>query len=265
MGVSDEGPRRLRWPDQRTGTVMHQEGNKDKQLGPQVVEAAAAPGGARVVGSRQSQILELTKYETDLRLNSNGLGASPPEHAWRRRLNSHANLLREFSVTFREAVKMYFLKTGVCKFGVACKFHHPRDKQIATQISLNMLGLPMRQPIEAKFNNAIAKLNIWLILVTGILWRVGWVDYLWRGGGSDSWRATEEGGRRRSGQRERQSASVTRDGDGVEEDWRGHRSKEWRLSVAAAEVVRGGIRVAMASRRNNDERAEEGSPTAVEE
>ncbi|KAK9081357.1 hypothetical protein Syun_031136 [Stephania yunnanensis] len=32
--------------------------------------------------------------------------ASPPEHAWRRRLNSHANLLREFSVTFREAVKM---------------------------------------------------------------------------------------------------------------------------------------------------------------
>ncbi|KAK9092989.1 hypothetical protein Syun_027900 [Stephania yunnanensis] len=39
-----------------------------------------------------------------------GLGctcvASPPEHAWRRRLNSHANLLREFSVTFREAVKM---------------------------------------------------------------------------------------------------------------------------------------------------------------
>ncbi|KAK9087333.1 hypothetical protein Syun_029727 [Stephania yunnanensis] len=32
--------------------------------------------------------------------------ASPPEHAWRRRLNIHANLLREFSVTFREAVKM---------------------------------------------------------------------------------------------------------------------------------------------------------------
>ncbi|KAK9087159.1 hypothetical protein Syun_029553 [Stephania yunnanensis] len=32
--------------------------------------------------------------------------ASPPEHAWRRRLNNHANLLREFSVTFREAVKM---------------------------------------------------------------------------------------------------------------------------------------------------------------
>ncbi|KAJ4968595.1 hypothetical protein NE237_015296 [Protea cynaroides] len=32
--------------------------------------------------------------------------AAPPEHAWRRRLNSHANRLKEFSVTFVEAVKM---------------------------------------------------------------------------------------------------------------------------------------------------------------
>ncbi|KAK9087161.1 hypothetical protein Syun_029555 [Stephania yunnanensis] len=53
---------------------------------------------------------------------------------------------------------------GVCKFGAACKFYHPRDKQIATQISLNMLGFPMRRPVQAKFNNAIAMLNIWLIL-----------------------------------------------------------------------------------------------------
>lgn len=32
--------------------------------------------------------------------------AAPPEHAWRRRLNSHANLLKEFRVTFMEAIKM---------------------------------------------------------------------------------------------------------------------------------------------------------------
>uniref|UniRef100_A0A6N2JWD9 Glycosyl-hydrolase family 116 N-terminal domain-containing protein n=1 Tax=Salix viminalis TaxID=40686 RepID=A0A6N2JWD9_SALVM len=32
--------------------------------------------------------------------------AAPPEQAWRRRLNSHANLLKEFSVTFREAIQM---------------------------------------------------------------------------------------------------------------------------------------------------------------
>ncbi|CAN1334617.1 Non-lysosomal glucosylceramidase [Linum perenne] len=32
--------------------------------------------------------------------------AAPPEQAWRRKLNSHANLLKEFSVTFAEAIKM---------------------------------------------------------------------------------------------------------------------------------------------------------------
>eukprot|EP00268_Persea_americana_P037440 TRINITY_DN3705_c0_g1_i1.p1 TRINITY_DN3705_c0_g1~~TRINITY_DN3705_c0_g1_i1.p1 ORF type:complete len:169 (-),score=30.05 TRINITY_DN3705_c0_g1_i1:94-600(-) len=32
--------------------------------------------------------------------------AAPPEQAWRRRLNSHANRLKEFRVTFREALKM---------------------------------------------------------------------------------------------------------------------------------------------------------------
>ncbi|KAJ4835128.1 hypothetical protein Tsubulata_028111 [Turnera subulata] len=35
--------------------------------------------------------------------------AAPPETAWRRRLNSHANYLKEFSVTFREAIKMVSL------------------------------------------------------------------------------------------------------------------------------------------------------------
>ncbi|KAL6184949.1 hypothetical protein ACLB2K_041084 [Fragaria x ananassa] len=32
--------------------------------------------------------------------------AAPPEQAWRRKLNSHANILKEFSITFREAIKM---------------------------------------------------------------------------------------------------------------------------------------------------------------
>lgn len=32
--------------------------------------------------------------------------AAPPKQAWRRRLNSHANILKEFSVTFMEAIKM---------------------------------------------------------------------------------------------------------------------------------------------------------------
>ncbi|KAL8172301.1 hypothetical protein V2J09_024105 [Rumex salicifolius] len=32
--------------------------------------------------------------------------AAPPRQAWRRRLNSHANILKEFSITFKEAFKM---------------------------------------------------------------------------------------------------------------------------------------------------------------
>ncbi|KAK1257159.1 hypothetical protein QJS04_geneDACA024892 [Acorus gramineus] len=38
-------------------------------------------------------------------------GAAPPQQAWRRRLNSHANRLKEFNVTFREAIKM--MRLGV--------------------------------------------------------------------------------------------------------------------------------------------------------
>ncbi|CAL9156495.1 unnamed protein product [Musa hybrid cultivar] len=38
-------------------------------------------------------------------------GGAPPDHAWRRRLNSHANRLKEFSVTFMEAIKM--MRLGV--------------------------------------------------------------------------------------------------------------------------------------------------------
>ncbi|PKA54158.1 hypothetical protein AXF42_Ash018168 [Apostasia shenzhenica] len=36
-------------------------------------------------------------------------GGTPPELAWRRRLNSHANKLKEFSVTFMEAMRMMTL------------------------------------------------------------------------------------------------------------------------------------------------------------
>ncbi|KAK6915249.1 Zinc finger, CCCH-type, partial [Dillenia turbinata] len=39
----------------------------------------------------------------------------------------------------------YYLKTGTCKFGATCKFHHPRDKAgIAGRVSLNNLGYPLR-------------------------------------------------------------------------------------------------------------------------
>ena len=39
----------------------------------------------------------------------------------------------------------YYLKTGNCKFGPSCKFHHPREKAgTAWRAQLNALNLPLR-------------------------------------------------------------------------------------------------------------------------
>ncbi|XP_029122312.1 zinc finger CCCH domain-containing protein ZFN-like isoform X2 [Elaeis guineensis] len=41
--------------------------------------------------------------------------------------------------------RLYYLKTGTCKFGATCKFHHPKDKAgIAGRVQLNILGYPLR-------------------------------------------------------------------------------------------------------------------------
>lgn len=48
-------------------------------------------------------------------------------------------------IIFLWMVLQYYLKTGTCKFGATCKFHHPRDKAgIAGRVSLNILGYPLR-------------------------------------------------------------------------------------------------------------------------
>ncbi|XP_073099086.1 zinc finger CCCH domain-containing protein ZFN-like isoform X3 [Elaeis guineensis] len=40
---------------------------------------------------------------------------------------------------------LYYLKTGTCKFGATCKFHHPKDKAgMAGRVQLNILGYPLR-------------------------------------------------------------------------------------------------------------------------
>ena len=44
-------------------------------------------------------------------------GGAPPEQAWRRKLNSHANRLKEFSITFMEAMRMVWVSPG---FGSPC-------------------------------------------------------------------------------------------------------------------------------------------------
>jgi hypothetical protein len=39
----------------------------------------------------------------------------------------------------------FYMKTGDCKFGAVCKFHHPRERIIPTpNCALSPLGLPLR-------------------------------------------------------------------------------------------------------------------------
>ncbi|KAL0327984.1 UNVERIFIED_CONTAM: Zinc finger CCCH domain-containing protein 26 [Sesamum calycinum] len=40
-------------------------------------------------------------------------------------------------------VLRYYLKTGTCKYGSTCKYHHPKDRQ--ADVLMNLVGLPMRQ------------------------------------------------------------------------------------------------------------------------
>ncbi|XP_057527012.1 zinc finger CCCH domain-containing protein 3-like [Amaranthus tricolor] len=39
----------------------------------------------------------------------------------------------------------FFIKTGTCKYGSSCKYHHPPDRRGAGNVTLNTLGYPIRQ------------------------------------------------------------------------------------------------------------------------
>lgn len=39
----------------------------------------------------------------------------------------------------------YYMRTGTCKFGASCKYHHPRQgEESVTPVSLNYYGYPLR-------------------------------------------------------------------------------------------------------------------------
>lgn len=38
----------------------------------------------------------------------------------------------------------YYMKTGDCKFGTNCKYHHPKDRSVSLPLGLNPMGLPLR-------------------------------------------------------------------------------------------------------------------------
>ncbi|GKV02379.1 hypothetical protein SLEP1_g14820 [Rubroshorea leprosula] len=51
----------------------------------------------------------------------------------------------EFPERIGQPECQYYLKTGTCKFGATCKFHHPKDKAgIAGRVPLNVFGYPLR-------------------------------------------------------------------------------------------------------------------------
>jgi hypothetical protein len=64
-------------------------------------------------------------------------GGAPPSQAWRRRLNSHANKLKEFSVTFMEAIKM--VHAGyICIF---CSCNHTKLQYICLYCIIPILDI----------------------------------------------------------------------------------------------------------------------------
>lgn len=72
----------------------------------------------------------------------------------------------------------YYLKTGTCKFGATCKFHHPRDKAgIAGRVSLNILGYPLRS-----VRISISLTSSWLIDFYWILKFMFSLQHIYRSG-----------------------------------------------------------------------------------
>ncbi|KVH90959.1 Beta-glucosidase, GBA2 type [Cynara cardunculus var. scolymus] len=56
------------------------------------------------------EYINRTKFEVDdLWIQLDFDSGAPPEQAWRRKLNTHASILKEFSITFMEAIKMITL------------------------------------------------------------------------------------------------------------------------------------------------------------
>ncbi|KAK9698899.1 hypothetical protein RND81_08G139100 [Saponaria officinalis] len=54
----------------------------------------------------------------------------------------------EFSQSEAQPDCKFYMKTGNCKYGSMCKYHHPLDRRSA-EVTLNSLGLPLRQQEKA--------------------------------------------------------------------------------------------------------------------
>lgn len=60
----------------------------------------------------------------------------------------------------------YYLRTGLCKFGASCKFHHPRNAGGSlSDAPLNMYGFPLR-PVKIHLSFCINMLCVYWTMVS---------------------------------------------------------------------------------------------------
>lgn len=75
-----------------------------------------------------------------------------------------------FLIMIRSFPVQYYMKTGVCKFGENCRFHHPIDRSAPTasvkesvqqNVKLTLAGLPRREVSSAFYGNLVTELFGW--------------------------------------------------------------------------------------------------------
>lgn len=55
----------------------------------------------------------------------------------------------------------YYVRTGTCKFGASCKFHHPRDVGVSNiNVQPNSLGYPLRPVLVLLLFQSLVLLNV---------------------------------------------------------------------------------------------------------
>lgn len=69
-------------------------------------------------------------------------------------------------IIFLLSSMQYYLRTGGCKYGKACRYNHTKAKTLVTpSLELNFLGLPIR-PVLLLFLYKAAEMDVFLSLLT---------------------------------------------------------------------------------------------------
>lgn len=99
---------------------------------------------------------------------------APPKKAWRRKLNCTAGFLKEFSVTFMEAIKMV-------KFKFVNNASHALSRQVAsaetarTRLSIALMFYGVGGPVAARRGSwgSVGYCSAYEVVMSGFEWIVG--------------------------------------------------------------------------------------------